>query len=135
MGHDVDIRPARGSYVRPRAGVGLRARRNHRLGRQQRNRVDERDLEPVTGCDKVSPGCAHCYAETFAERWRDISEHPYQQGFNPRLWPNRLDQPLRWKRPRTIFVHSMSDLFHKRIPESFIRQVFEVMEQASQHTF
>jgi protein gp37 len=90
---------------------------------------------PVTGCDKVSPGCAHCYAETFAERWRDIPGHPYQQGFDLRLWPNRLDQPLRWRRPRTIFVNSMSDLFHERIPESFIRQVFEVMGEASQHTF
>lgn len=90
---------------------------------------------PVTGCDKVSPGCAHCYAETFAERWRGIAGHPYQQGFDLRLWPNRLDQPLRWKRPRTIFVNSMSDLFHERIPEPFIQQVFDVMEQASQHTF
>jgi len=90
---------------------------------------------PVTGCDKVSPGCAHCYAETFAERWRGIPGHPYQQGFDLRLWPNRLDQPLRWKRPRTIFVNSMSDLFHERIPDLFIRRVFDVMGAASQHTF
>ena len=90
---------------------------------------------PVTGCDKVSPGCAHCYAETFAERWRGIPGHPYKQGFDLRIWPSRLDQPLRWKRPRTIFVNSMSDLFHERIPEQFIRQVFEVMGEANQHTF
>ena len=90
---------------------------------------------PVTGCDKVSPGCAHCYAETFAERWRGIPDHPYEQGFDLRLWPNRLEQPLRWKRSRVIFVNSMSDLFHEQIPESFIQAVFDVMGQASQHTF
>ncbi len=90
---------------------------------------------PVTGCDKVSPGCAHCYAETFAERWRGISGHPYEQGFDLRLWPGRLEQPLKWKRPRLIFVNSMSDLFHEAIPESYIREVFDVMGRASQHTF
>jgi protein gp37 len=95
----------------------------------------EATWNPVTGCDKVSPGCAHCYAETFAERWRGIPGHPYEQGFDLRLWPERLDQPLRWKRPRMIFVNSMSDLFHERIPEDYIRQVFVVMGLAKQHTF
>jgi len=95
----------------------------------------EATWNPVTGCDKVSPGCAHCYAETFAERWRGIPGHPYEQGFELRLWPNRLGQPLRWKRPRTIFVNSMSDLFHEEIPYSYIEQVFEVMGQAHWHTF
>ncbi len=90
---------------------------------------------PVTGCDKVSPGCAHCYAETFAERWRNVPGHPYRQGFDLRLWPQRLEQPLRWRRPRMIFVNSMSDLFHERIPEPFIRRVFDVMGEASHHTF
>jgi protein gp37 len=90
---------------------------------------------PVTGCDKVSPGCAHCYAETFAERWRGIQGHPYEQGFDLRLWPHRLEQPLRWRRPRLIFVNSMSDLFHEQVPDDFIQQVFEVMGRASQHTF
>ena len=90
---------------------------------------------PVTGCDKVSPGCAHCYAETFAERWRGIPSHPYEQGFDLRLWPNRLEQPLRWKTPRVIFVNSMSDLFHERIPLDFVTRVFEVMERAPQHVF
>lgn len=90
---------------------------------------------PVTGCDKVSPGCAHCYAETFAERWRGIPGHPYEQGFDLKLWPQRLDQPLRWKRSRLIFVNSMSDLFHERVPNAFIREVFDVMGRASQHTF
>ena len=95
----------------------------------------EATWNPVTGCSKVSPGCAHCYAETFAERWRGIRGHPYEQGFDLRLWPGRLDQPLRWRRPRMIFVNSMSDLFHEEIPDEFIAGVFEVMEEAEQHTF
>jgi protein gp37 len=95
----------------------------------------EATWNPVTGCDQVSPGCAHCYAKTFAERWRGIPGHPYEQGFQLRLWPERLDQPLRWKRPRTIFVNSMSDLFHERIPEAFIQRVFEVMAGADWHVF
>jgi len=90
---------------------------------------------PVTGCTKVSPGCKHCYAETFAERWRGIPGHPYEQGFDLRLWPDRLDLPLTWKRPRTIFVNSMSDLFHEKVPLSFIQRVFGTMEKASWHTF
>ena len=90
---------------------------------------------PVTGCDKVSPGCAHCYAEAFAERWRGIPGHPYQQGFDLRLWPERLQQPLKSRRPRLIFVNSMSDLFHESIPEDYVREVFEVMGRASHHTF
>ena len=90
----------------------------------------EATWNPVTGCDKVSPGCAHCYAETFAERWRGISGHPYEQGFALKLWPQRLGQPLKWSRPRMIFVNSMSDLFHERIPEPFIRRVFDVMRES-----
>ena len=90
---------------------------------------------PVTGCSKVSPGCAHCYAERFAERWRGIPGHHYEQGFDVRLWPQRLDLPLRWRRPRRIFVNSMSDLFHEAVPERFIRQVFETMERADWHIF
>jgi protein gp37 len=95
----------------------------------------EATWNPVTGCDKVSPGCAHCYAEAFAERWRGIAGHPYEQGFDLRLWPTRLDQPLRWKRPRMIFVNSMSDLFHEQIPPNFIQEVFRSMEKAHWHTF
>ena len=90
---------------------------------------------PVTGCTKVSPGCKHCYAETFAERWRGIPGHPYKQGFDLRLWPDRIDMPLMWKRPRTIFVNSMSDLFHEKVPLPFIQRVFETMEKACWHTF
>jgi protein gp37 len=90
---------------------------------------------PVTGCSKVSPGCAHCYAETFAERWRGVAGHPYEQGFDLKLWPNRLDVPLRWRRPRMIFVNSMSDLFHEDIPPDYIAQIFDVMNRADWHVF
>jgi len=90
---------------------------------------------PVTGCTKVSPGCAHCYAETFAERFRGVTGHPFQQGFDIKLWPERLSLPLRWKDPRRIFVNSMSDLFHEAVPDDFINQIFEVMRQTPQHIF
>lgn len=95
----------------------------------------EATWNPVTGCDQISPGCAHCYAKTFAERWRGVKGHPYEQGFDLRLWPQRLDQPSKWRRPRMIFVNSMSDLFHERVPDEFIREVFAVMEEANWHTF
>ena len=95
----------------------------------------EATWNPVTGCDQVSPGCAHCYAKTFAERWRGIPGHHYEQGFDLRLWPERLEQPLRWLRPRLIFVNSMSDLFHEGIPDEYVAEVFEVMVRAEQHTF
>lgn len=95
----------------------------------------EATWNPVTGCSKVSPGCAHCYAETFAERFRGVPGHPYFQGFDLKLWPNRLALPLEWKRPRRIFVNSMSDLFHEDVPVEFVRAVFETMERADWHTF
>lgn len=90
---------------------------------------------PVRGCTKVSPGCKHCYALSFAERWRGISGHPYEHGFDLRLVPDKIEEPLSWKRPRRIFVNSMSDLFHEEIPRSFIQRVFQVMEEAHWHTF
>jgi protein gp37 len=95
----------------------------------------EATWNPVTGCTKVSPGCAHCYAETFAERFRGVPGHPYEQGFDLKLWPERLQLPLQWKRPRTIFVNSMSDLFHADVPDEFIIEVFAVMARADWHTF
>jgi protein gp37 len=95
----------------------------------------EATWNPVTGCSKVSPGWAHCYAVTFAERWRGIPGHAYEQGFDFRLWPARLEQPLRWRRSRMIFVNSMSDLFHEDMPEDFLRAVFDVMVRAEHHTF
>ena len=72
---------------------------------------------PVRGCTKVSAGCKHCYAETFAERWRGIPGHPFEQGFDLRLAPHKLLDPLTWRRPRRIFVNSISDLFQESIPE------------------
>ncbi|MAT68373.1 MAG: hypothetical protein CMJ58_02510 [Planctomycetaceae bacterium] len=90
---------------------------------------------PVRGCTKVSPGCAHCYAETFAERFRGVPGHPYEQGFDLRLVPEKLDEPLKWRKPRLVFVNSMSDLFHKRVPTEFIQQVFATMEKANWHQF
>ena len=90
---------------------------------------------PVTGCTEVSPGCDNCYARTFAERWRGIPGHHFEQGFDLRLWSNRLEYPLKWKKPRRIFVNSMSDLFHKDVPDEFVLEVFEVMVRANWHTF
>jgi protein gp37 len=90
---------------------------------------------PVTGCTKVSPGCDHCYALTFAERFRGVPDHPYGQGFDLKLWPARLEAPLRWRRPRRIFVNSMSDLFHRDIPDEYIYRVFDVMARADWHIF
>lgn len=90
---------------------------------------------PVTGCDQVSPGCAHCYAKTFAERFRGVPGHPYEQGFELRLWPSRLELPLRWRRPKLIFVNSMSDLFHEGIPDAYVKRVFDAMRAADQHVF
>ncbi len=95
----------------------------------------ETTWNPVTGCSKVSPGCAHCYAETFAERWRGVPGHPYEDGFDLRLRPERLEHPMRWRRPRVVFVNSMSDLFHEDIPDDYVRAVFDVMRRADQHVF
>jgi protein gp37 len=83
----------------------------------------------------VSPGCAHCYADTFAERFRGVPGHPYEGGFDLQLRPERLQQPLDWRQPRLIFVNSMSDLFHEGIPVWFIRKIFNVMRKANWHTF
>lgn len=90
---------------------------------------------PVRGCSKVSPGCKHCYAEAFAERFRGVPGHPFESGFDLWLAPHKLEEPLSWSRPRRVFVNSMSDLFHESIPETYIRQVFDVMVRADWHTF
>ncbi len=90
---------------------------------------------PVRGCTKISPGCKHCYAETFAERFRGVPDHPYEQGFDLRLVPEKLAEPLRWARPKAVFVNSMSDLFHEAVPDSYIEQVVRVMELANWHTY
>jgi protein gp37 len=90
---------------------------------------------PVTGCTKISAGCDNCYAERFSERFRGTPDHPFEYGFDLTLRPERIEQPLRWREPRMIFVNSMSDLFHKEIPTSFISRVCDTMEKAHWHTF
>lgn len=95
----------------------------------------EASWNPVVGCTKVSPGCKHCYAEALSERFRGIPGHAFERGFDLRLVPEKLVEPMRWKTPRKIFVCSMSDLFHERIPSEYIRKVFEVMSNARRHTF
>ena len=90
---------------------------------------------PVTGCTKITRGCDNCYAARYAERWRGIPDRPFSTGFDLTLRPERLEQPIKWKRPRMIFVNSMSDLFHKEVPSSFVDQVFDTMEAADWHIF
>lgn len=90
---------------------------------------------PVRGCTKVSPGCAHCYAETFSERFRGVPGHPFEFGFDLRLVPEKLGDPLRWRAPRMIFVNSMSDLFHRDVPDEYIIAVARVMARANWHTY
>src|SRR5438445_1438776 len=90
---------------------------------------------PVRGCTKISPGCKHCYAETFAERFRGVKGHPYELGFDLRLVPSKLEEPMRWKSPKMIFVNSMSDLFHEGVPDNYIESVAEVMVKANWHTY
>jgi len=90
---------------------------------------------PVTGCTKVSEGCRDCYAERFAERWRGIRGHHYERGFDLQLRPERLQLPLHWRKPRHIFVDSMSDLFHEGIDDDYIGEVFAVMARCPQHVF
>ncbi|MBI3435949.1 MAG: phage Gp37/Gp68 family protein [Proteobacteria bacterium] len=90
---------------------------------------------PVTGCTKISAGCDFCYAERFSERFRGVHGHPFEHGFDLRLRPERLKQPLHWREPRMIFVNSMSDLFHKRVPFDYVDRLFETMEQAHWHQF
>lgn len=90
---------------------------------------------PVRGCTKISDGCKHCYAATFAERFRGVKGHPYEQGFDLRLVPEKLAEPLRWRNPKMIFVNSMSDLFHENVPEEYIVAVAKVMVAANWHTY
>src|SRR3954467_14758186 len=90
---------------------------------------------PVRGCTKISPGCTHCYAETFAERFRGVPGHPYEQGFDLRLVPDKLAEPLLWPSRRRVFVNSMSDLFHVDVPDEYIVRVARVMAAADWHTY
>jgi protein gp37 len=90
---------------------------------------------PVRGCRKISPGCVHCYAETFAERFRGVPGHPYEQGFDLRIVPEKLREPFTWTRPRMVFVNSMSDLFQDGVSDAFVEDVTKVMHRADWHTF
>jgi protein gp37 len=90
---------------------------------------------PVRGCTKISPGCKHCYAETFAERFRGVKGHPYEQGFDLRLVPAKLTEPFLWRSPKLVFVNSMSDLFQDGVPDDYIDAVCRVMVKANWHTF
>lgn len=90
---------------------------------------------PIRGCTKISPGCKHCYVERFAERFRGVAGHPFEQGFDLRLVTEKVDAPLHWKRPQRIFVNSMSDLFHEDVPLSYIERIFGVMNQANWHQY
>jgi protein gp37 len=95
----------------------------------------EATWNPVRGCTKISPGCKHCYAETFAERFRGVPGHPYERGFDLRLIPEKLFEPLSWAKPKVVFVNSMSDLFHDGVPDHYIMAVVRVMQLANWHTY
>src|SRR5687767_13001773 len=95
----------------------------------------ESTWNPVTGCDKISPGCRHCYAEKMSKRLKAMGQRNYRNGFKLTLQPHMLELPLRWKKPQTIFVNSMSDLFHKDVPLEYVHEVFEVMKRAHWHRF
>jgi len=90
---------------------------------------------PVRGCTKITPGCKHCYAEVFAERFRGVKNHPYERGFDLRLVPDKLGEPLRWRAPKMVFVNSMSDLFHNDVSDDYIEAVTNVMVKADWHTY
>jgi protein gp37 len=90
---------------------------------------------PVTGCTQISAGCDNCYAKRFSERFRGVPGHPFEQGFDLTLRPERIEQPLKWRKPMMIFVNSMSDLFHKEVPFDYVDRVFATMEMCTHHTF
>jgi len=90
---------------------------------------------PVRGCVKISPGCKHCYAEKFAERFRGVRGHPYEQGFDLRLVPEKLTEPFSWRSPKLVFVNSMSDLFQEEVPDGYVELVSRVMATANWHTY
>lgn len=104
----------------------LRALRTESTGRTRRG--------TRCGCTRITPGCKHCYAEALAERFRGVPGHPFEFGFNLRLVPQKLGDPIRWSKPRKVFVNSMSDLFHEGVPDTYIEQVCRVMLAADWHT-
>jgi protein gp37 len=110
-------------------------RKAHTVSDRSRIEWTDATWNPIRGCTKISPGCLHCYAETFAERFRGVPDHPYEQGFDLRLVPEKLDEPMRWARSRMVFVNSMSDLFHEGVPDDYVVRVADVMRIASWHTY
>src|SRR5216684_6246977 len=106
-----------GSHRRPRRG------RIETMGEHSAIEWTDASWNPIRGCTKISPGCTHCYAETFAERFRGVPGHPYEQGFDLRLIPASLHLPFTWSRPKRVFVNSMSDLFHKAVSDDYILDV------------
>lgn len=116
--------------LRPMAGTSTRP-----AGRPKLPPTHWESWNPVTGCTKVSEGCRHCYAERFAERWRGVTGHHYEHGFDLQLRPERLEIPFHWRTPRRVFVTSMSDLFHEEIPDAYVHEVFAVMERVPHHVF
>jgi hypothetical protein len=115
-----------------KAGLGIKIDNALLVHAVKLRAIDHRRQLPRGGQPRRD---AHCYAETFAERFRGVPGHPFEQGFDLRLVPEALDLPLRWKKSRLIFVNSMSDLFHEKVPDSYIEKVFAVMRQATQHRF
>jgi protein gp37 len=106
-------------------------------GMSEHSKIEWTDAtwNPLRGCTKLSPGCKHCYAETFAERFRGVKGHPYEQGFDLRLVPEKLTEPFLWSSPRIVFVNSMSDLFQPDVPDAYIEEVVRVMVEANWHTY
>jgi protein gp37 len=105
------------------------------MGEHSQIEWTESTWNPVTGCTKVSPGCAHCYAERMARRLKAMGQPNYRNGFRVTMHKHALNLPLGWKRPQMVFVNSMSDLFHEDVPVDFIRRVFDVMRQTDRHLF
>jgi len=105
------------------------------MGKDSKIEWTDATWNPVRGCTKISQGCKNCYAETFAERWRGIPGHPFEQGFDLKLVPHKLGEPVKWKDPKRVFVNSMSDLFHADIPFDYICKVFAVMGIQNRHTY
>ena len=105
------------------------------MSEQSKIEWTEATWNPVRGCTKISPGCKHCYAEQFAERFRGVKGHPYELGFDLRVVPHKLGEPLRWRTPKMIFVNSMSDLFHEGVSDDYIVAVARVMMAANWHTY
>lgn len=101
------------------------------------SRIEWTDVtwNPVTGCTRITPGCDHCYAARFAERFRGVAGHAYSQGFDLKIHEHRMEEPLRWRKPRYVFVNSMSDLFHTEVKKNVVDKVFDVMESTPRHTY